>query len=162
MPDVKHIYTQSLQNTHAAEQQGLQQMELQIPSLGDYPDYAALLRTHVEVTKRQLQQIEQALDDVGASTAGLRETVTGAVGTVGAAVHGIMPDATLKNLYAGYAFQGEQIAAYTSLAVIAEAAGYPQHGSWIAAAIREEKSAADAVEKIIGSVTSQFLAKQQS
>lgn len=162
MPDAKHIYTQSLQNTHAAERQGLQQMELQIKGLDDYPEYAALLRGHVETTERQIERIEQALKDVDAGAATLREAVTTAVGTVGAAVHGVMPDATLKNLYAGYAFQGEQIAAYTSLAVIAKAAGFGKHQGWIDTSIEEEKAAAEKVEAIIGSVTTKFLAKQAS
>ncbi|WP_174297714.1 DUF892 family protein [Sphingomonas bacterium] len=161
MPDAKHIYTQSLQNTHAAEHQGLQQLELQVKGLDDYPDYAALLRQHAGTTKQQLARIEQALTEVGGSPAALREGVTTAVGTVGAAVHGVMPDATLKNLFAGYAFQGEQIAAYTSLAVIATAAGHAAHQGWIEESLQEEKAAAAGVEAIIESVTLRFLAKQQ-
>jgi hypothetical protein len=43
------------------------------------------------------------------------------VGTVGATVHALTQDETLKNLYAGYAFQYQQIAAYRSLIAIAEA-----------------------------------------
>ena len=162
MPDIKHIYTQSLENTHAAEQQGLQQMNAQIPQLDDYPEYQALLRGHVSTTEAQLTQIEQALSDVGASKPALREAVTSAVGLVGTAVHAVTPDTTLKNLYAGYAFQGEQIAAYTSLAVIAEQAGYGQHTGWIKSFVADEKAAAEKVEQIIPTVTEQFLAKHRS
>jgi ferritin-like metal-binding protein YciE len=161
MPDAKHIYTQSLQNTHAAETQGLQQIELQLKGLEDYPDYAGLLRGHVDQTREQLTRIEQALEDVGSGRPALRETVTGTVGTAGAAVHGVMPDTTLKNLYAGCAFQGEMIAAYTSLAVIAKAAGFNNHLSWIETSIDEEKASAKAALNIVPSVTERFLAKQQ-
>lgn len=161
MPDAQHMYKQSLQNTHATEAQGLQQIELQLRGLDDYPQYAALLRRHVETTKSQLQRIEKALDEAGGSAATLREAVTAAVGTVGAAVHAVTPDTTLKNLYAGYAFQGEQIAAYTSLAVIAQAAGFAQHQGWIAESLAEEKAAAQQVEAIIEPVTRTFLAKHR-
>ena len=44
--DVRSIYTTALRNTHAMEQQGLQQMELQLSRLERYPEYAALLRQH--------------------------------------------------------------------------------------------------------------------
>lgn len=157
--DVKQIYVESLRNTHAAEKQGLVQIEQQLKGLDDYPDYAALLRAHVQTTSDQLGRIEAALGDAGGGTAGLREAVTKAAGAVGAAVHGVMPDATLKNLYAGYAFQHEQVAAYLSLAEIADAAGFPQHRGWIGQSLEEERRAAREVEAIVAPVTRAFLAR---
>ena len=53
------------------------------------------------------------------------------------------------------------IAAYTSLAVIAKAAGFNNHVSWIKTAIEEEKASAKAALDIVPSVTERFLAKQQ-
>lgn len=158
--DVKSIYQESLRNTHAEESQGLAQMEQQVKGLEAYPDYAALLNRHIATTREQLRRIESAIEAAGTSVAGLREAVTGAVGTAGNAVHGVMPDATLKNLYAGYAFQYHQIAAYKSLAVIAEAAGFGGDAGWIGQTIAEEEAAARDVEAIIPSVTRIFLAKQ--
>ena len=160
MTDAKTIYQQSLRNTHAAEKQGLVQMESQIKGLDAYPDYQALLRRHVATTQGQIARLEAEMDEAGAGGAGAREAVTAAVGAVGSAVHAVMPDATLKNLYAGYAFQFEQIAAYTSLAVIAEAAGHGGHAGWIAETIEEERAAAAEVEAIIPGVTRTFLTLQ--
>lgn len=162
MPDIQHMYNQSLQNTHATEVQGLQQMELQVKGLDEYPEYAALLHRHIKTTQKQIARIESALEDTGGSKATLREGVTSAVGTVGAAVHGVMPDTTLKNLYAGYAFQGEQMAAYISLGVIAGAAGFTKHHGWINESLEEERTAAKDVEAIIEPVTRQFLSKMDS
>ncbi len=63
--DARSIYTTALRNTHAMEQQGLQQMEAQVSRLESYPDYAALLRRHIETTREQLARLEQALQSVG-------------------------------------------------------------------------------------------------
>jgi ferritin-like metal-binding protein YciE len=83
--------------------------------------------------------------------------VTSAAGTVGAAVHALAQDETLKNLYAGYAYQFEQIAAYKSLKVIADAAGYSHHATWIDRSIAEEQAAAETAESLILPVTARYL-----
>src|SRR5918993_1309430 len=125
--DARSIYVTALRNTHAMEQQGLQQMEIQVSRLERYPDYAALLRQHIETTRGQIARLDQALQALGESPSTLKETVTSVVGTVGATVHAMAQDETLKNLYAGYAFQHQQIAAYRSLITIAESAGETAH-----------------------------------
>ena len=155
--DVQTIYLASLRNTHAAEQQGLQQMERQLDGLERYPEYAALLSRHIDVTRGQLNRIERALAEAGGDVSTVKEAVTSTAGTIGAAVHAMAQDETLKNLYAGYAYQFEQIAAYRSLAVIAQRAGYPQHDSWIQQSIREEEEAADAAADLIAPVTEHYL-----
>lgn len=155
--DAASIYTTALKNTHALETQGLQQMEQQIKGLEHYPAYAAALRAHVQVTREQIGRLDGALKAVGAETSGFKETVTGVAGSVGAAVHALAPDETLKNLYAGYAFQYDQIAAYRSLIVIAEAAGRADHASLFQTAVAEEKKGAQSIDDIIESVTRQYL-----
>jgi len=157
MPDIKTIYLGALRDTHAAEKQGLEQMERQLDGLERYPDYAALLNNHIAVTKEQLRRIEQALVEAGGDTSSFKEAVTSVAGTIGAAVHALAQDETLKNLYAGYAYQYEQIGAYKSLKVIAKAAGFPQHAPWIDQSIAEEERAAEAAETLIAPVTTRYL-----
>ena len=71
-------------------------------------------------------RLDQALEAVGESASTLKETATSVAGTIGAAVHAVAQDETLKNLYAGYGYQYDQIAAYRSLVVFAEAASQTQ------------------------------------
>ena len=157
MADVKTLYATALRNTHALETQGLQQMERQVDGLENYPEYAAALRTHIGTTKGQISRLEAALGDLGESTSSFRDAVTGLAGTIGAAAHALSGDETLKNLYAGYAYQFDQIAAYKSLAVFADAAGHPAHVSGFHQAASEEKQAADAVEQLIEPVTRKYI-----
>jgi ferritin-like metal-binding protein YciE len=155
--DIGTIYATALRNTRALEKQGLEQMERQLSGLERYPDYAAILRRHVETTKRQLARLDQALETIGESPSTLKETVTSLAGTIGAAVHAVAQDETLKNLYAGYAYQYDQVAAYRSLAVIAERAGKSDQASSFRAAADEEVKVADEIAALIEPVTHTYL-----
>jgi ferritin-like metal-binding protein YciE len=155
--DAKAVYQSSLSATHAAEKQALQMMETQLTHLQNFPDYAAVLERHCATTREQVARIEKALEEAGGKVSVVKETVTQTAGTIGAAVHAVFPDTHLKNLFAGYGYQYHQIAAYSSLAVLAEAAGFSQHKQWIEQSRREEKEAADAVEPLIDSVTRKYL-----
>ena len=155
--DIKSIYTTSLQNTHALEQQGLQQIEHQLAGLGQYPQYKSTLEGHKATITRQMERLDRALTAVGASKSLFKEGVTGVAGKIGAAVHATAQDETLKNLFAGYAFQYDQVAAYKSLAVIAESAGYPDAASEFRTSMEEEKKAADVIDGLIEGVTREYL-----
>src|SRR5215217_650228 len=118
--DAKTLYAGSLRNMHAEESQGLQQMENQIKGLEHYPEYRRILENHTAVTRGQLQRLEKALSDLGDSPSTIKEFVTTTAGQIGATVHALAQDETLKNRYAGYGYQYHQIAAYCSLIVFAE------------------------------------------
>lgn len=155
--DTKSLYATSLRNTHALESQGLQQMESQVKGLENYPEYGSLLRGHIEVTRGQLRRLEEALGALGESPSALKEAVTNTAGRIGAAVHALAQDETLKNLYAGYGYQYDQIAAYRSLIVFAEAAGETAHVAGFKQAIEEEKRGAQGVDGLIETVTRQYI-----
>ena len=162
MPDAKQLYATALRNTHAEEFQGLQQMERQVERLENYPQYAALLRRHISTTQGQLQRLEQALEAQGETISSLKETVTGLAGNIGAAVHALAGDETLKNLYAGYAYQYHQIAAYKSLIEIARAAGATAHIALFEKSVQEETEAANEVERMIAPITQKYVQLYQS
>jgi ferritin-like metal-binding protein YciE len=155
--DTTAVYTTALRNTHALESQGLSQIEHQLSGLENYPDYANLLRAHVQTTQEQLKRLEQALSSLGTSASTLKESVTNTAGKVGAAVHALAQDETLKNLYAGYGYQYHQIAAYRSLIAIAEAAGHREHVELFRKSLEEEKQAAQGVEDLIEPVTRTYV-----
>ncbi|MDH2309227.1 DUF892 family protein [Methylobacterium brachiatum] len=155
--DIGTIYAGALRNTRALEKQGLEQMERQLSGLERYPDYAAVLRRHVETTKVQIDSLDQALEAVGEGRSAIKETVTSVAGTIGAAVHATAQDETLKNLYAGYAYQYDQVAAYRSLAVIAERAGKSDQASAFRAAADEETKGAEEIAALIEPVTKTYL-----
>ena len=83
--------------------------------------------------------------------------MTSVAGSIGAAVHATAQDETLKNLYAGYAYQYDQVAAYRSLAVIAERAGKSDQASAFRASAEEEVKAAEEIAALIERVTQTYL-----
>jgi ferritin-like metal-binding protein YciE len=139
------------------EKQGLEQMERQVDRLEHYPDYKSLLQQHIEVTRQQLERLEKALGDAGESYSSIKESVTSAAGSVGAAVHATAQDETLKNLYAGYAYQYEQIGAYRSLITIARAAGEVTHIPAFEQSLQEEEQAAQRAAALIEPVTMRYI-----
>ncbi|MCJ2090120.1 ferritin-like domain-containing protein [Methylobacterium sp. E-005] len=155
--DIGSIYATALRNTRALEKQGLEQIERQLSGLEQYPDYATVLRRHAEATKTQIARLEQALATLGESPSTLKETVTKVAGSIGAVVHAAAQDETLKNLYAGYAYQYDQVAAYRSLAVIAERAGKSDQAKTFRQAADEETKAAEEIAALIEPVTSTYL-----
>ena len=155
--DAHAIYQGALVNTHAMEQQGLQQMEKQVGRLERYPDYVALLNRHIETTRGQLKRLEAAMQAAGTSASGFKETIMSAAGHIGAQVHAAFQDETLKNLYAGYAYQYEQIGAYRSLIAIAEAAGETAHVAGFRQSVQEEEAAAQDVAAMIEPVTRRYV-----
>jgi ferritin-like metal-binding protein YciE len=155
--DAMTIYTTALRNTHALEAQGLSQMEHQLSGLENYPDYAKLLTAHARTTQEQLKRLEQVLSSLGSSVSTLKETVTNTAGKVGAAVHALAQDETLKNLYAGFAYQYHQIAAYRSLIAIAELAGHSEHVALFRKSLEEEQLAAQGVDNLIEQVTRSYV-----
>lgn len=150
-------YRDALKSTRALEQQGLTQMKSQVSSLDQYPKYQAVLQKHIPATEAQIGRLDTALAGVNEGASGLKEAVTKAAGAIGAAVHGASGDSVLKNLFAGYAFQYDQIAAYRSLIVIAKAAGHDAAAAGFEKSITEEKEAAEEIEGIIETVTNRYL-----
>ena len=158
--DAKTVYQSSLTATHAAEQQALQTMETQLKGMDDFPAYAALLEKQCAVTREQLQRISQALEETGSSPNTIKEAVTSTVGTVGEMVHRVFPDTQLKNLFAGYGYQYYQIAAYTSLAVLADLAGFSHHRQWIEQSLREEEEGAREAQALIAPITRVYFERE--
>jgi ferritin-like metal-binding protein YciE len=155
--DARTIYTGCLRNAHAMEEQGLQQMELQISRLERYPEYVALLRRAIEKTRTQISRLEKALEGAGSAPSNWKEAVTTVAGTVAATVHAFFQDETMKNLYAGFAYQHEQIAAYRSLIVVAERAGETAHVATFRQILQEEEQLAKEAAALIEPVTSRYL-----
>ena len=155
--DIKAIYTTALQNTHALEQQGLQQIEHQLSGLGQYPQYRSALEAQKRVDVKHMERLDKALKAVGGGTSGFKEGVMSVAGKIGAAVHATAADETLKNLYAGYAYQFDKVAAYKSLAVIAEEAGYKDAASEFRTSMEEDRKSADVIDGMIESVTREYL-----
>ncbi len=156
--DARTIYVTALQNTHALEMQALQIMERQVERLQHYPEMETALRRHIQETHGQRDRLEEALRGLAETPSGLKEGLLGVVGNLMALGHTPAQDEILKNTFANHAFENFEIAAYTSLLTIAEAAGQGAHLTGFQQSLEEEQGMAKRVADLIAPTTQRYLA----
>ena len=79
------------------------------------------------------------------------------MGNMAALGHTVAPDEILKNSFANQAFENFEIASYTSLITMAEAAGYQRFVPALQQTLAEEHAMAKWCEDHIASTTLRFL-----
>ncbi len=154
--DAREIYVTALKNTHALEMQALQIMERQVERLQRYPEMEQALRRHIEETHGQRDRLEEALQSLGESHSAIKEGVLGFVGNMMALGHTPAQDEILKNAFANHAFENFEIAAYTSLLTIGEAAGQSSLTGF-QQSLREEEAMAKTVRELVGPTTRRYI-----
>jgi ferritin-like metal-binding protein YciE len=137
------IFVTGLKNAHAMEQQALELMQRQVDRLEHYPEVAARLRSHIAETQGQQKRIAEILDTLGERPSGLKDAALAFMGNVAAIAHAPMQDEVLKNSLANHAFENYEIAAYTALIVMADAAGVPAAKAPLEQSLAEEQAMAD-------------------
>ena len=137
------IFVTGLTNAHAMEQQALELMQRQVDRLENDPDVAARLRSHIVETQGQQKRIATILDRLGERPSGIKDAALAFMGNLAAMARAPMQDEALKNSFANNAFENYEIAAYTALLVMAEAAGIPDAKAPLEQSLAEEQAMAD-------------------
>ncbi|WP_342163856.1 ferritin-like domain-containing protein [Methylobacterium sp. SD21] len=153
----KEIYVTALKNTHAVEMQALQIMERQVERLERYPEMTDALRKHIDETHGQRRRLEEALHSFDETPSAIKEGFLGFVGNMMALGHTPAQDEILKNTYANHAFENFEIAAYTSLLAIGDAAGLSAHRAGLTQSLDEEKAMAQRVHDLIVPTTQRYV-----
>jgi ferritin-like metal-binding protein YciE len=87
----------------------------------------------------------------------VKNTATSIMGNVAAALHAPAPDEVLKNTFANFAFEHQEIAAYTSLIAMAEAMGDTASVAPLRQSLSEEQAMADWIEGQIVPTTTRYM-----
>jgi ferritin-like metal-binding protein YciE len=152
-----HIFITGAVNAHALEKEALQIMQRQLERLERYPEMSELLRMHIRETEEQIRRIDEILHAHGEDRSLLKDTVTQIMGNMAAIAHVPMADEILKDTFANHAFENFEIAAYTSLIAMADAAGHSNHIPALEQTLREERKMAQAVHDLIEPITRRYL-----
>jgi ferritin-like metal-binding protein YciE len=155
--ELRDVYRTGLRNMHALEMSAIELTERQTERLEHYPDMKARLLQHHGESQEQARRLEQILARMDASTSAAKNTVTSVMGNVAAALHTPASDEVLKNTFANFAFEHQEIAAYTSLIVMAEAAGDTAALPALRQSLVEEQEMADWIKERIASTTERYL-----
>lgn len=154
---VHEIYHTGLRNMHALEMTAIEMTERQVERLEHYPEMAARLRQHHRESEEQARRLEVILDRHGSSSSSAKNAVTSVMGNVAAALHAPASDEVLKNTFANYAFEHQEIAAYTSLIAMAERVGDSASIGPLQQSLAEEKTMAKFIEGQIVPTTARFM-----
>jgi ferritin-like metal-binding protein YciE len=157
---VRTIFIRGLQNAHALEKEAMQLMNRQIERLEHYPQMKQLLQQHARETEGQIRRLDEMLSSFGEDRSMLKDVVTQVMGNMAAVAHVPMDDEILKDTFANHAFENFEIAAYTSLIAMAEAAGYSQFVPALRETLEEEEKAAAMIFDQIEAVTTTYLQRE--
>ncbi len=156
------IYHTGIRNLHALEQTAIELTERQIERLENYPEMKARLSQHHEESKEQARRLEAILQRHGTTPSVAKNTVSSVMGNVAAALHAPAPDEILKNTFANFAFEHQEIAAYTSLIAMAEQIGDAQSVPVFKQSLAEEQAMADFIEQAIVPTTQKYMSLTQA
>ena len=154
---VHETYHTGLRNLHALEMTAIEMTERQVERLENYPEMAARLNQHKIESQEQARRLEAILERHGTSSSAAKNAVTSVMGNVAAALHAPASDEVLKNTFANYAFEHQEIAAYTSLIAMAERIGDTASVAPLRQSLSEEESMAKFIEGQIVPTTTRYM-----
>lgn len=156
--DIIHeTYHTGIRNLHALEMTAIAMTARQVERLEHYPEMARRLQQHKVESEQQAQRLEAILQRHGTSSSSAKNTVTSVMGNVAAALHAPASDEVLKNTFANYAFEHQEIAAYTSLIAMAERVGDTMAISPLRQSLSEEEAMAKFIQDQIVPTTKRYL-----
>ncbi len=156
------IYHTGLRNLHALEMTAIELTERQVERLENYPEMKAQLSRHHQESKEQASRLQTILERHGTSPSAAKNAVSSVMGNVAAALHAPAPDEILKNTFANFAFEHQEIASYTSLIAMAEQVGDTAAIPLLKQSLAEEKAMADFIEAAIVPITKKFMTLTQA
>jgi ferritin-like metal-binding protein YciE len=151
------ILVTGLQNAHAVESQALSLIDRQLDRLTRYPEIAERLRTHRLETENQIRRLDDILGSLGERSSGLKDMALSFMGNLAAMGNVMAADEVLKNQFINAAFENFEVASYTSLVALAEAAELPTAAELLRATLQEEIAMAAWVQESLGPLTLKYV-----
>ena len=151
------LYHTGLRDMNALETTAIELTQRQAERLDNYPEMKAKLQHHHAESEAQARRLEDILNRHSTSTSGMKNTVTAVIGNVAAAMHAPASDEVLKNTFANFAFEHQEIAAYTSLIAMAESLGDNTAVPLLQQSLAEEEQMAEWIRGQIVPTTERFM-----
>ncbi|RWK44727.1 MAG: ferritin-like domain-containing protein [Mesorhizobium sp.] len=161
MTDSQERLTQWLRDAHAMEEQAETMLSGQIRRLENYPELRDRMRMHLDETRQQAQRLEQCLDRMGEGSSTLKDA-GGKIVAMGQNISGMFAgDEVMKGSLASYTFEHMEIASYKMLIAAAGEVGDAEAQRVCEQNLREEEAMADWLESNLGTVTTEFLRRDE-
>jgi ferritin-like metal-binding protein YciE len=151
-----------LRDAHAMEAGTIDNLERLIGLSDEYPQLKSQLAHHLEVSKRQRDEIERALERLGTDRSKLKDWAMRLAGQMEPLVSWFTRDSMPKNCLAAHAYEALEIASYRSLLGAAEELGMAELRGMCERFIREEQEMADFLFEHLPEITRQYLRSRAS
>jgi ferritin-like metal-binding protein YciE len=151
-----------LRDAHAMEGQAIELLEAQIDRLESYPEALPRLRSHLDETRQQQNQIEQCLHQLGTDTSTLKDSAMKLTASMQGMLHAMAGDEVLKHALGSHAFEQFEAGCYESLMVAAERAGEPEIARTCQRIMEQELDMAAWVWENIPGLTQKYLQRSES
>ena len=155
---VLDAYHTGLRDMHALEMTAIELTSRQVERLQHYPEMKARLEQHHGESEEQARRLDRIMEEKATSSSAVKNTVSTVMGNVAAALHAPATDEILKNTFANFAFEHQEIAAYTSLIAMAEVIGDTAAIPLLQQSLAEEQAMAEWIARQIVPTTQRFLA----
>ena len=104
-----------LHDARAMESATNDKLERLIGRANDYPQLKTAMQRHLEVSRRQKEELERHLNALGSDISTLKQTAMRVAGRIEPVVSGATADDLPKHCIAGYSWEQFEIAAYRSM-----------------------------------------------
>jgi ferritin-like metal-binding protein YciE len=151
-----------LRDAHAMEAGTIDNLDRLIRASDDHPELKRRLQAHLEVSRRQREEIERELERLGADRSILKDWAMRLAGEVEPLLSRFVRDSMPKNCLAAYAYEAFEIASYRSLLGAAEELGMAELRTMCERFIREEQEMANFLFEHLPEITRQYLRSRGS
>lgn len=157
MADTRETVVAWLRDAHAMEAAAVDNIEKNIKRLEDYPAVQQVFREDLEVSRRNSQELETALERLGSDRSALKDTGMKFASSMQPLVAGMSSDDVVKHMLAAQAYKHFEVASFRSLSTAAETIGDPQIKALCDRSVDEKKRLAARIEEHLPEVTREFL-----
>lgn len=157
MAETRDIMLDWLRDAHAMERASIDNLQRQVNHLEHYPDIRAKFQQQLELTQRQEDRIDDALEIMGADKSSLKDAVTRFAGRAQALLAGSMSDEVVKQATTTLAYEEWEIANFRALAVAAQHEGEETMASMFEEMAEEKEEMADWLADAIPDITRRYL-----
>jgi ferritin-like metal-binding protein YciE len=154
---LRQVFVTGLQNAHAVENQALAMIDRQLDRLVSYPELAERLRSHRTETERQIVRLDELLRGLNERHSSLKDMALGFMGNMAVFGNVMAGDEVLKNNLVNFAFENFEIASYTSLIALAEAASFGTALAPLRQTLEEERAMAAWLEEQLPALTRKYV-----
>ena len=162
MPSKKEELAAWLRDAHAMEAATIDNLERLIGRADDDPPLKSQLQRHLEISRRQKEEIEQQLKQLGSDTSKLKDLAMRLTGRIEPLLSGIAPDDLPKHCIAAHSWEHFEIASYRSMLGAAQELGMGDLQQMCERFIREEQEMATFLFDQLPAITRQYLQRRTS